>query len=184
MTTYDVTHNLAAMLALGCGLIGALTDVRTRRIPNWLTGPAMLAGLLLHFVAGGWRECGSSFLALLACGAVFFVFHLAGGMGAGDVKLIAAEGCFLGLASVGPLLVWTALCGGLMGVILAVKRGAVRQTLSNVLVLTAHHGRSGLTPHPEINVLEGNTLRLPYALAIASGAILTIVLQSSVSLPR
>lgn len=139
----------------------------------------MLVGLMLHLATGGWKECGTSFLALALCGTLFFVLHLAGGMGAGDVKLIAAEACLLGLSDAGSLLFYTALSGGVMGLALAIKHGRLRQTLVNVLVITSYHGRSGLQPHPELNVRNANTLRLPYALAIASGCLLTLLLQSS-----
>ena len=177
MSSHDLVETSLLSLALGCGLTGAITDVRTRRIPNWLTGPAMLAGLGLHLLAGGWKECGSSLLSLLLCGGLFLIFHLAGGMGAGDVKLIAAEGCLLNLQNAGSLLIYTVLCGGVMGIALALKRGQMRRTLANVFVLTSHHGRNGLQPHPELNLMNTSTLRLPYALAIASGCVLTTVLQ-------
>ncbi|MGI4828341.1 MAG: A24 family peptidase [Janthinobacterium lividum] len=175
MTESHVLHPAILWLALGCGVMGVITDLRSRRIPNLLTGPAMLLGLILHFAAGGWTECGSSLLALVLCGAVFLVFQLAGGMGGGDVKLIAAEACLLGLSSAGSLLLYTVLCGGLMGLLLAIKQGQIRQTLQNVLVLTSHHSRNGLQPHPQLNVLNASTLRLPYALAIAAGCVLTVL---------
>ena len=120
----------------------------------------MLIGLTLHLAVGGWKECASSFVALFFCGAVFLVFHLAGGMGAGDVKFIAAEACLLALG-------------------LALKSGKLRHTLQNVLVLTKHHREHGVVPHPELNVLNSNTLRLPYALAIAAGCLITLLLQPS-----
>lgn len=175
----DSIYSVFPLAALACGLAGAVTDVQTRRIPNKLTGPAMLTGLVLHLAAGGWKECGSSFLALVLCGALFLVFHLAGGMGAGDVKLIAAEACLLGLSNASSLLLYTALSGGVMALALAIKRGRLRQTLNNVLVLTSHHGRSGLQPHPELHVQNADNLRLPYALAIAAGCVLTILVQNS-----
>ena len=177
MTDPQNLHSAILLLALGCGVTGAITDLRSRRIPNRLTGPAILLGLSLHLAAGGWRECGTSFLGLILCGAVFVVFHIAGGMGAGDVKLIAAEACLLGLSNAGSLLLYTVLCGGLLGLGLAVRRGKFRQTFANVIVLTSHHSRNGLRPHPELNVLNTNTLRLPYAVAIAAGSVLTILLQ-------
>lgn len=177
MSVHNLLESLLLLLALVCSLTGALTDVRTRRIPNWLTGPAMLAGLTLHLLAGGWEEGGNSLLSLLLCGGLFLIFHLAGGMGAGDVKLIAAEACLLNLQNAGSLLLYTVLCGGVMGLVLALRRGQMRRTLANVLVLTSHHSSNGLQPHPELNLLNDSTLRLPYALAIASGCVLTIISQ-------
>jgi prepilin peptidase CpaA len=139
----------------------------------------MLLGLLLHVAAGGWKEGASAALSLLLCGTVFCIFHIAGGMGAGDVKLIAAEACLLGLPCSASLLLYTVLCGGVMGLALAIKRGKLFYTLANVLRLAVHHGKKGLQPHPELNVLNQSTLCLPYAVAIAAGCLLTIFLQPS-----
>ena len=165
------------VVASVCSLIGATTDVKSRRIPNVLTGPAFLLGLSLHFALDGWHGLWTSFLAGLICGAVFLVFYLAGGMGAGDVKLIAAVGCIAGLPYIAYLLVLTALCGGAMAVALALMRGRLKETLFNVGALAGHHSKKGLQPHPELNVLNASTLRLPYGLAIAAGCSLTLYLQ-------
>ena len=149
--TYHPSLQLALFLAaLSCGLTGAVTDLRTRRIPNLLTAPSMLIGLLLHLASG--------------------------------VKLIAAEACLLGLPNAGCLLLCTALSGGVLALGLAMQSGKLRQTLQNVLVLTRHHTEHGVVPHPELNVLNQNTLRLPYALAIATGCIATLFLQASLGL--
>ncbi len=159
-------------------LLAAVCDTRTRRIPNLLTFPVMLLGLGLHFSAG-WREGLEALGALTICGVVFLMFYLAGGMGAGDVKLIAAEGCLVGLSNVVPLLALTAIAGGLLAIVYAAMRGRVRATLMNVLALVSHHARRGLQAHPELHVLNAATLRLPYALAIAAGAMMTIYLQTT-----
>ncbi len=84
----------------------------------------------------------------LICGIVFLLFYLAGGMGAGDVKLIAAVGCLAGLSNAGYVLVLTALSGGVMAIGLALIRGRLKETLFNVGTLTVHHKQSGLKPHP------------------------------------
>lgn len=169
------TNSALRVTALGCGMAGALTDIRSRRVPNWLTLPCMLFGVSLHFLGGGWIAAANALGALGLCGAAFLLFYLAGGMGAGDVKLIAAEASLLGLSCSVPLLIYTALCGGIMGLMLAAFRGQVQQTLRNVLQLTLHHGQNGLTPHPELNVRNRETLRLPYAVAIACGCAATIL---------
>ena len=164
--------------ACTCAAISAVFDVRSRRIPNLITGPAILAGLLLHGIGDSWQGVWSSLAAGLICFAAFFLFHLAGGMGAGDVKLMAAVGCLAGLPHVAFLLVFTALAGGVMGVGLAVFRGRLRETLFNLGSIVEHHKEEGLTPHPELNVRNGATLRLPYGVAIAAGCVITLYLQN------
>ena len=160
--------------SLLCAGIGSFHDVRERRIPNLLTGPAIVAGLLLHLAVGGWAQMGSSALAGLIAGSIFLIFFLAGGMGAGDVKLMAAVGCIAGLSPLRLVMVSTVIFGGVFALVLAVYRGRLRQTLGNVIALMAHHRRQGLTPHPELNLANTATLRLPFALPIAAGCLLTV----------
>lgn len=162
-----------------CAAIGAVTDVRSRRVPNLLTGPAMVAGLALHLALDGWHGMLLAAAAGLICGLIFLVFFLAGGMGAGDVKLITAIGCLIGISSIASVLILTAIAGGVMAIGLAVARGQLKQTIFNVGALASHHTTEGLKPHPELNVLNKNTLRLPYALAIAAGTIITFYLQGA-----
>jgi prepilin peptidase CpaA len=156
-------------LSLVCAGVGAFCDIRTRRIPNWLTGPSILAGLILHRVLGGWYSMAMAALAGVLAGGVFLVFYLAGGMGAGDVKLMTAVGCLAGLGFVAEILIATALMGGVFAVILALSRHRLKETLSNIGVLVVHHGTSGLRPHSELNVTNAEKLRLPYGIAIAAG---------------
>ncbi|HEY0263067.1 MAG TPA: prepilin peptidase [Granulicella sp.] len=160
-----------------CAIVAAFFDIRSRRIPNLLTGPALLAGFALHLALDGWRGLLSALAAALLCGGVFLIFYLAGGMGAGDVKLIAACGCLVGLPSSGSLLLLTALSGGVMALVLVLLRRQVRQTTLRMLELTRHHLQHGLTEHPELNVRNPSALRLPYGLAIAAGCTLTFYLH-------
>ena len=163
--------------ATACALVGSIFDVKSRRIPNFITMPAFLFGLVLHLALGGWRQLLSSLAAGIICGLVFLVFYLAGGMGAGDVKLILAVGAIAGLSHVAYLLVLTALSGGVMAIVWAMARGQLQQTFMNVGELASHHRREGLQPHPDLNLKNAATLRLPYALAIAGGSILTLYFQ-------
>ncbi len=170
--------------ALVCALAASLHDLRSRRIPNLLTGPAILFGLLLHLYLGGPAQLGLSALAGLIAGGIFLLFFVAGGMGAGDVKLMAAVGCLAGTAYIKDVLLATALVGGIMGVALALYRGRLRQTIANVILLVQHHNSVGLTAHPDLNVTNDATLRLPYALPIAAGCLLTFLLASGKELVR
>jgi prepilin peptidase CpaA len=163
--------------ATACALIGSIFDVKSRRIPNFITMPAFVFGLALHLALGGWKQLLTSLAAGVICGAIFLVFYLAGGMGAGDVKLILAVGCIAGLSHVAYLLVLTALSGGVMAIVWAMARGRLQQTIMNVGELASHHRHEGLQPHPDLNLKNAATLRLPYALAIAGGSILTLYFQ-------
>ncbi len=158
-----------------CATLGAVCDLRTRRIPNLLTGYSIVLGMLLHLEYAGWTAMGISAAAGLLGGAIFFLFFLAGGMGAGDVKLMAAVSCIAGFGHLAELFVATVLAGGVLAIALALARGRLNSTLMNVGTLVAHHGANGLLPHPELNVHHAGTLRLPYGLAIACGCWITLL---------
>jgi prepilin peptidase CpaA len=167
-------HALLINAAL-CASVAAAIDLRTRRIPNILTAPAFALGLLLHFAAGGWKGMGLAGMAGIAGGVVFLFFFLAGGMGAGDVKLMAAVSAIAGPSHVIELLLTTAIAGGVLALGIAAARGRLRATLGNVGTLIGHHGSMGLMPHPDLNVQTPGTLRLPYGIAIAAGCWLTLL---------
>jgi hypothetical protein len=64
-----------------------------------------------------------------------------------------------------------------MAIVMALARGQLQQTIMNVGAIAAHHSHEGLQPHPDLNLSNQNTLRLPYALAIAGGSLLTLYFQ-------
>lgn len=167
----DLAYLSACLLGAGAG---AACDAASRRVPNLVSLPAALAGLALHFALGGWRQLASSLAAGMLCFGLFLAFHLAGGMGAGDVKLIAAAGCLAGLPHVASLLLGTALAGGSMAICLALYRRRLIQTMSNLGALFVHHRTAGLRPHPGLNIASAGAVRLPYAVAIAAGAAWTL----------
>lgn len=168
------TELLYVAAAFGVSLVGAAFDLRDRRIPNLLTLPGILAGLVLHQLTAGWHGVGQAAAAGGIAFVIFLVFWLAGGMGAGDVKLMTAVACMAGLAHVAWLLTLTALAGGAMAVGLALWRGQLRETIMNVGAIAVHHRYEGLKPHPDLNVGNARTLRLPYALAIAAGSAMVL----------
>jgi prepilin peptidase CpaA len=64
-----------------------------------------------------------------------------------------------------------------MALVLALARGRLQQTIVNVGAIASHHSQEGLQPHPDLNLSNLDTLRLPYALAIAGGSLLTLYFQ-------
>lgn len=155
----------------------AVMDVRSRRIPNWFTLPTLAGALLLQVTIGGLHALALSFTASLLAGALFLVLFLAGGMGGGDVKLIAAIAAGIGLSNTGALLALTALCGGIIALVVIVWHGRTWHSIQNVGRIVVHHCENGLEPHPELNVRNKRNLRLPYAVAIMAGTLLTISLE-------
>jgi len=175
MAILDAAHIYAISSVLTAST-GAVFDICSRRIPNALTASAIVAGLAAHALLDGLPGLATSLEAGLICGLVFFLFFLAGGMGAGDVKLMTALACMMGLSNVASLMLLTALSGGVLAVVLALVRGRMKETLSNIGSLLVHHCTHGVAPHPDLNLDNPQTLRLPYGVAIASGSILTVLM--------
>lgn len=167
-TTMDVYLAVGVMICAG---VAAATDVQWGRIPNWLSYSAIVAGLGLRVVSGGWRSCLDGLVAGLIGGGVFLIFFLVRGMGAGDVKLMTAVGVWSGMRQLPAVMIATALAGGILALGFMVIHKQAAATLRNVGSLFRFHILSGLTPHPEINLQNPQALRVPYALAIAAGTI-------------
>jgi prepilin peptidase CpaA len=151
-------------------LIAALTDFRTRRIPNWLTLAGFGAGLLAGFLSAGWSGLGAALLGGAAGFAVFFFIYVLGAMGAGDVKLMAAAGTFFGV----PLIFWAAVCsaifGGVLAMIMALRHRVFQRTVHNIRDLLSFWFHSGGIRKAEWLTLQSpGSLKLPYGVAIALG---------------
>ena len=77
-------------------LTAAALDLRTRRLPNWLTVPMCIAGLIFHTVTAGWLGLGTAMGGFATGFSILLVLWLVGGGGGGDVKLMGALGAWLG----------------------------------------------------------------------------------------
>jgi prepilin peptidase CpaA len=93
-------------------LAAVAEDLWRRQISNWIPLSAFLAGLAMQAIDAGWRGLGWGLLGA-ACGfAVFLVFYVLGGMGGGDVKLMAGVGAALGPVLLVKAALWVAAAGG------------------------------------------------------------------------
>ena len=172
--TRDMVFAASASFAAAAG---AVHDLKTRRIPNMLTGSALLCGLGLHLALGGVAGLGLAALAGLLAGGALLIFYLAGGMGAGDVKLMAAVGCLAGPLPLQRILMVTALSGALLALTIAIGQGRLQQTLHNTWTLVGHHQQHGLTAHDALNAGNAQALRMPFAVPIAAGCLASLGLQ-------
>lgn len=157
--------------AITVAALAAISDVRSRRIPNRLTYPAMVAGLALQVTTYGWRGIFSSLGGALLFGGVFLVFYALRAMGAGDVKLAAALGCILGSDNSWQVLFTTAMAGGALAIMVMILTGRVLQTLRSTLAVAGFHALHGLRSHPVVNLDNPASARMPYGLAFAAGTL-------------
>jgi prepilin peptidase CpaA len=167
------------LAVIATGLAASLWDIRTRRIPNAITLGGAAVALVFHVCtagsvaaapgAAGWS------LAGWAVGlSLFLPLFLLGGMGAGDVKLLAAFGAWLGPKAVFWVAIYGSVTGGLIAVPLLVARRAFGRTLSNLWGLIGFWRLAGIRPHPGLTLETPGAVRLPYALPVAIGALLTL----------
>jgi prepilin peptidase CpaA len=94
--------------------VATFTDLRSRRIPNWLVLPFMVAGLVVPAVRFGWHGFGQSLEGFGLGALVYGLLSFLGGMGMGDVKLVAAIGAWIGPQQLVFAMVITAMAGGIM----------------------------------------------------------------------
>lgn len=164
--------------ALISAAAGAVQDVRARRIPNWLTYSSLIAALGYRTWALGWHGLAQGAEGLMAGGGVFFLFFLVRGMGAGDVKLMAAVGTWAGVWPAVLVMAYAAFAGLGIAVFYMVFYGNVGGTLANVGELLRFHATSGAKPHPEINLQSAGAIKIPYGLAIALGTLFVFISTS------
>ena len=165
----------AHLAARWSGTRSAWFDVISARIPNRVTYPAILAALVVRFTFLGWDGLLEGLLGMVLCGGAFFLLFMIHAMGGGDVKLMAAVGAWVGYRNAGLALIVCALAGGLiaLGYVIVLKR--YRTTFSNLAAVIRFHATSGLRQNPALNLSSANAVRMPYGLAIAAGAVGTLI---------
>ena len=164
-------------IAIGIALIACVTDVRSRRIPNVLTFGGALAGVAFHAMNGGLTGSLQSITGWAAGVAVFFLPFALGGMGAGDVKLVAALGAWLGPADTVTLAIHSVLIAGVAAVLVSIRHAYLRQALANVARLLHYWRAAGLRPLAEVSLDSGKGPRLAYAVPVFAGLVTTIWLR-------
>jgi prepilin peptidase CpaA len=167
-----VTYAYAAAILVA--LLASASDLRSRRVPNALTFPAMLAGIVYHVIMNGYGGAAIGAAGVLAGIALFFPLFALGGLGAGDVKLLGALGAWLGAKLIIYVAFYASLAGGVLAVIVIVRHGYARDAARNLWLLLTHWRVVGLRPMPSLTLSSARGPRLPYALPIAAGVLMTV----------
>lgn len=162
---------------MGVLITAAIIDLCTRRIPNWLSLPFLVAGIAVQSVNGGWRGLGSSFagigVALLLFGLPCF-FRL---MGMGDLKLALGVGAWIGPGQFFFAFIVTGMVAGVMAAFYALRHRSLGRCLDNAgdLVVRAATGSFGAREGAGLDNVEA--LSIPYAPAFAIGTLFSFFAQ-------
>lgn len=101
-------------LSLVIGLAASIEDLWRRKVSNAISLAAFVSGVLLNSKLNGWDGFWDALLGSVIGFAVFLIFFLLGGMGGGDIKLMAGFGAILGSKLIVVAAMMTAIVGGLM----------------------------------------------------------------------
>ncbi|HEY6990623.1 MAG TPA: prepilin peptidase [Bryobacteraceae bacterium] len=170
-------HSIAWWPTVFVVIVASITDICSRRIPNWLVLPFLAAGLVVSVAVGGWKGAERSILGILLAVALMGGLYWLGGMGMGDVKLCAAIGAWVGPIQLLMALTAMGMVGGVMAFFWALGKGSLKASFGGAADLLFGVWRRGLRPHPTLVLANREAQKMPYAPAIAAGAILSFLAQ-------
>jgi len=160
---------LSAVFALAAGF----TDLRWRKIPNWLTYPAVPIAIALHAIAGGWPEAKLSLEGLALGLGLLLPFVLLRSLGGGDWKLVGALGAFFGWHRLIDVLVATLLINALIAIVLIISRKRLWRTLRNIGRIFAAFFRLHL-PETDLTIDNPEAIKVAFGVAAAIAVVLYV----------
>ena len=160
-------------------IAAAYYDLRVRRIPNWLNLSGVILGLGLNTYFESFHGTLHALGGLSVALCVYLPLYALKGMGAGDVKLMAAIGAMTGAGNWFYIFIGTALIGGLASVALVLLRKKTGQTISNLSVIITQLAK-GKAPSKEdssLSIHNEKSLKMPHGAMIAAGVCLFLALN-------
>jgi prepilin peptidase CpaA len=158
-------------------LVACVFDVRTRRIPNVLTMSAAVAGLLYHLATSGLGGLQTAAAGWILGLLLLLPYFALGGMGGGDVKLVAALGAWLGPWETFWLAMYAGIAGGVLGLIVALAHGYLRRAFKNVSNILLYWTYVGVRPVPGMTLESSTAPRLAFAIPILAGTMVMLWLR-------
>ncbi|MFO0841664.1 MAG: A24 family peptidase [Gemmataceae bacterium] len=176
-------------IVFGALVAAATTDVWEFTVPNRLTVPLLLGGLLFHAATSGLTGLAGSAWGVLVGLGVTVPFCALGGMGAGDVKLMAAVGAWLGSLLTICLFLVSCLVAAVYALVLVFVYGNAAETLRRCLSLpyrlvTRRRGAAGLVVvESEVAKPDRRQRVVPFAAAMALGFTMLLLWAWSQKIP-
>lgn len=160
--------------------LATIQDLRTRRIPNLLTMPAIVLGIIINVYSSGFNGFGNSFMGFMVGIGLLIIPFALGGMGAGDVKLLAAIGALNGPLFALYTFLYTAISGGVIAVIITMVRGRFYLVAINAFNALQHFSvykmlKGDFAP----SYIVSSNIKFPYGIAFLSGTIITYLVGGS-----
>jgi prepilin peptidase CpaA len=162
------------LVAMAITAVATVCDIRSRRIPNVLTAGAILVAIPYLMLNGGLSSLSRGLLGAGMGLLLFFPYFALGGLGAGDVKLLAAIGMWLGPRPTLWVALFASMAGGVIAIGVALSHGYLRQAISNLALLITHWRVSGPRSLDSVSLQSGRSPRFPYSVPIAAGLVLTL----------
>jgi len=160
------------------GLIYASwVDFAQRRVPNWLNATLAVAGLAAQAGFFGWVGLGRGLMGLAVGLAVLIVPWLIHGMGAGDVKLMGAIGCWLGPWLTLVSFAVGAILGGILALVMVISTGRTLHALANVQTILTKLRRwdTAFSEFAGARTFGVTSLLLPYGVPLSAGTIVVLL---------
>jgi prepilin peptidase CpaA len=154
-------------------VVAAIIDGWMLKVPNWITFPLIMSGWVYSAVTGGWPGLGWSLLGTFVGLGLLYGLYMVGGMGAGDVKLLAGIGAWVHLQHTWNIFAATAIVGGIMALAMIAYTGRWRKHFQqfNMLVGEFVEVRDAEALYQRAAERKSKMFLLPYGIPMTIAAL-------------
>ena len=165
--SFSMQETVLVLLTLVC----VYTDIRYRKIYNHFTLPGMILGIGINAVTGGWEGLGFAVSGFLVGGLVLMILYLAGGVGAGDIKFLAAAGALKGPGYILEAAVYGIILGGVFVLLYMLVTGRLIRLLKDTAEIMK---RTMVMRKLDVTSFETDRTYIPYGVFLGVGVLIRL----------